>query len=168
MRMDFVEEIEAVIPSLRRYAHALVHDRAAAEDLVEDCLRRALARRAEWQPGAAVKTCMFRILLNRYRDRLRQAPVRPTLVDTPPPPRLADRLARRADHPAVHDVQEAIARLPADQRVALLLVMLEGMSFDEAAALLSISRQALIARLARARAALARMTASPTPRQSIA
>lgn len=164
MRMDFVEEIEAVIPSLRRYAHALVHDRAAAEDLVEDCLKRALARRAEWQPGAAVKTCMFRILLNRYRDSLRLAPPRLAVVESLPGPRRVDRMAR----PAIREVQEAIARLPADQRVALLLVMLEDMSFDEAAQLLSISRHALISRLARARAALAQMTTPQEPQRSIA
>jgi RNA polymerase sigma-70 factor (ECF subfamily) len=132
-----------------------VRDRDAAEDLVQDCLERALARRPQWRREAPVKAWMFRILLNRHRDLLRRAPPQLVAVEQIAEPA---RPGGQEGHLALREVHEATGRLPADQRAALLLVALEGMSFEEAAPLLAIPRGTLMSRLARARAALRQMT----------
>lgn len=154
--MPVLDEIEAAIPGLRRYAHALAGTREAADDLVQDCLERAVARRDDWRGEGSVRAWLFRILLNRYRDGRRRAPVQLVALDDPG----AD-LARpgtQEGHLALREVQRAMARLPEEQRQALLLVALEGMRFDEAAQLLGIPKGTLMSRLARARAGLRAMT----------
>lgn len=154
--MDLLDEIEAAIPSLRRYAHALVHDRDHADDLVQDCLERAIARRDQFRGEAPLKPWLFRILLNRYRDLLRRAP--PHLVAVEDLVAELSRPGTQEGHLALAEVHAAIDRLPPDQRAALLLVALEGLSFEEAARLLDIPRGTLMSRLARARASLRSMT----------
>lgn len=152
--MTVLDEIEAAIPALRRYAQALLRDRAAADDLVQDCLERALARRAGWRGEGSVRAWMFRILVNLHRDGLRHRPpgVQLSVV--------ADGMAELArpgaqeGHMALREVQAAIARLPDDQRQALLLVALEGMSLAEAAGVLGLAEGTLASRLGRARATL--------------
>lgn len=163
--MSVLDEIEAVIPALRRYAHALVHDRDQADDLVQDCLERALARHRQWRRQGSVKAWMFRILLNRHRDLLRRRP--PHLVpveDIEAEPAAA---TGAEGHLALTEVHAAIGRLPEDQRAALLLVALEGLSFDEAARLLDIPRGTLMSRIARARAGLRHMTGRGTDSRKV-
>lgn len=154
--MEVLEEIEAAIPSLRRYAHALVHDRDAAEDLVQDTLERAIARRGQWRRDGPVKGWLFRILLNRYRDLLRRA--RPRLVAVDALVAEPAQAGGQEGHLALREVHAAIGRLPPDQRAALLLVALEGMSFEQAAKLLDVPVGTLMSRLARARATLRSLT----------
>ncbi len=131
--MPFLDQIEAAIPGLRAYARALARDREAADDLVQDALETALARQAQWRGDGTVRAWLCRILLNHFRDGLRRP--RPSaavlaLVPDPPDP-LA---ARQADgRLALTEVHQAMGRLPEDQRSALLLVALEGMSLAEAA-----------------------------------
>ncbi len=155
--MTLLDEIESCIPALRRYAHALVRDREGADDLVQDCLERAVARRGHWRGDGPVRAWLFRILLNRFRDQLRsvrasvQLVPAESLVETAQPGDQEDRLALR-------EVHDAIGRLPLDQRAALLLVALEGFSLAEAAEALDIPEGTLTSRLARARQALRRET----------
>ncbi len=155
--MSLLDEIEASIPMLRRYAHALSRDREDADDLVQDCLERAVARRDRWRGDGPVRAWLFRILLNRFRDQRRGAGARVRLV----PASAATEPSRsggQEDRLALHEVHAAIGRLPADQRAALLLVALEGMSIAEAAGTLQIPEGTLTSRLARARQALRRET----------
>lgn len=138
--MTLLHEIEAAIPALRRYARAVLQDPVAADDLVQDCLERALATRRSWHGDGSVRVWMFRILLDLHHDALR--------------PEQAVAVTEEATEPAQHTLQAAIARLPPDQRQALLLVALEGMTLAEAALVLGQSEGTLISRLGRARAAL--------------
>lgn len=155
--MPFLDEVEAAIPALRRYAHALLRDRDAAEDLVQDCLERALTRRGLWRGDGPLRPWLFRILLNRFRDGHRRRAARPVLL---PIDGVAEpaRPGEQEAHLALRDVHEAMGRLPEDQRAALLLVSLEGLSLAEAAGVLGIPEGTLASRLARARAALREMT----------
>lgn len=167
--MNILDEIEAAIPALRRYAIALSRDRDLADDLVQDCLERALAARRKWRRDGAVQAWMFRILQNLWRDELRRRPRRAHLVTV-------DDLSHRSpavsggqeEHLALADVHAAMGRLQEEQRAALLLVGLEGMSYDEAARVLEIPKGTLMSRLARARARLRQMTGhgTDTPAQS--
>lgn len=157
--MTVLDEIEAAIPSLRRYAHALMRGRDGADDLVQDCLERALARRHRWRGEAPVRVWMFTILLNRFRDERRAAARRADLVviDAAAEAVTATAATQEA-HLALGEVHAAIGRLPADQRAALLLVAVEGLRLAEAARALGIPEGTLVSRLGRARAALRAMT----------
>lgn len=159
--MSVLDEIEASIPALRRYARGLTRDRDAADDLVQDCLERAVAKRHLWRRDGPVLHWLYRIMTNRFRDSLRRAG--PQLV-------AIDSLVEPPSHPGgqearldLRDLQDALARLPADQRQALLLVSVEGLSFDEAAKVLDIPKGTLMSRLGRARAQLRLMTGRVKP-----
>lgn len=160
--MTDLDEIEAAIPALRRLARGLMRDRDAADDLVQDCLERAVAKRHLWRREGPVLHWLYRIMVNRARSGARRA--RPVLVPldglTEAPGRPGGQEARLD----LREVQEAIARLAPEQRQALLLVAVEGLSFDAAAGVLGIPRGTLMSRLARARAQLRAMTGREGPR----
>lgn len=154
--MSVLDEIEASIPALRRYARGLTRDRDAADDLVQDCLERAVAKRHLWRRDGPVLHWLYRIMTNRHRDGLRRAGPQLVAIDSlAEPPSQPGGQEARLD---LRALQDAMMRLPADQRRALLLVAVEGLSFDEAARVLDIPKGTLMSRLARARASLRDMT----------
>ncbi len=155
---NFLDEVEACVPALRRYARALTRNADRADDLVQDCLERAIRKQALWQPTGPLKAWLFRILLNLYRNELRLArrrgdhvPVDTLLVEPAVAPAQPGRIA-------LNELSRAIATLVDDQREALLLVVLEGLSYSEAATALDIPMGTLMSRLGRARAALRKLT----------
>lgn len=155
--MPFLDEIEAAIPGLRAYARALLRDREAADDLVQDTLETAIARQGQWRGDGALRGWLCRILLNRFRDDLRRR--RPATVLALVPEATDPPAAHRAeDRLALTEVHAAMGRLPEDQRAALLLVALEGMSLAEAARALGCVEGTLASRLGRARATLRQLT----------
>ena len=160
----FLDEIETHVPALRRYARALTHDVDSADDLVQDCLERAIRKRSLWRPTGPLRAWLFRILLNVYRNDLRRR--RRAL----PPRQLDSRFVEPVSFPghygslALAETARAMQALPSEQREALLLVAVEGMSYAEAAGVLGIPSGTLMSRLARARAALRRATDDDGPR----
>jgi RNA polymerase sigma-70 factor (ECF subfamily) len=155
---DFLDEIEAAVPALRRYARGLTGDSDRADDLVQDCLERAIRKRALWQPTGPLRAWLFRMLLNLYRNELRgrkrrgeHLPIDEMTVE----PSVA---ASQHGHIALAELARALEQLPAEQREALLLVVVEGMSYAEAASTLEIPIGTLMSRLGRARAALRKLT----------
>lgn len=159
--MPFLDEMEAHIPALRRYARALTRDADRADDLVQDCIERAIRKQALWHPTGSLKSWLFRILLNLYRNELRtlrrrgdHVAVDTLLVEPAIAPTQPGRIA-------LAEMARAIEALVADQREALLLVTLEGLSYAEAAEALSIPIGTLMSRLGRARAALRQATGGP-------
>ncbi len=156
--MTLLDEIEAAIPALRRYAHAVLRDRDRADDLVQDCLERAVAKRHQWQGDGPVQAWLFRILINRHRDLQRSAPSPGHLVAVDDLPDQPSQTGGQEAHLALREVQAAIMRLPMDQREALLMVALEGKSIDQAAGILDIPKGTLMSRIGRARATLRLLT----------
>lgn len=155
--MPFLDEIEAAIPSLRAFARALLRDRDAADDLVQDTLAAALERQGQWRGDGALRGWLCRILLNRFRDGLRRR--RPVAVLALVPDVADVSAGRRVEgRLALAEVHDAMGRLPEDQRAALLLVALEGMSLGDAARALGCAEGTLASRLGRARASLRQMT----------
>ncbi len=157
--MDFLDEIEASVPALRRYARALTRNADRADDLVQDCLERAIRKRSLFAPTGPLQAWLFRILLNIWRNDLRferrrgdQIP-----IDLVAEPSVAPAQPGRI---ALTEMSRAIDRLPDDQREALLLVVLEGMSYHDAASVLGIPDGTLMSRLSRARLALRTLTGS--------
>ena len=143
-------EIVACIPSLRRYARGLTADRDRADDLVQDTLERAWAKRAFWQQRGDVRAWMFGILHNRFVDRLRSQSSRPEDAAGDDLPEQAAR-AEQSDRLEVRDVDRALQRLPAEQREVLLLVTVEEMSYQEVATVIGVPLGTVMSRLSRAR-----------------
>ncbi len=156
--MTVLQQIEASIPALRRYAHALVRDRDRADDLVQDCLERAVANCHAWRGDGPLQAWLFRILINRHRDLLRNSPAPGHLVAVEDLETEPSQPGSQDSHLALREVHDAMARLPSDQREALLIVALEGKSFNQAADILSIPKGTLMSRLARARSTLRILT----------
>ena len=77
MAVDFLSELESCVPGLRRYARSLLRDRDAADDLVQDCLERALGRRRLWRGGASLRPWLFRIMHNIWANEVRRRVTRP-------------------------------------------------------------------------------------------
>jgi RNA polymerase sigma-70 factor, ECF subfamily len=157
---DFIDQVEACVPALRRYARALTRNVDLADDLVQDCLERALRRQALFRPRGAVRPWLFTILLNLYRNSLRAARRRGEFLDlgAVPDPGMP---APQPGHLALAELARAIEVLPAEQKEALLLVTLEGFSYAEAASILAIPVGTLMSRLGRARATLRQATGTP-------
>lgn len=158
--VDILHEIEAAVPALRRYARALTRDFDRADDLVQDCLERAIAKRGLFRPKGPVRAWLFTILVNLHRNSLRGARRRGDTVDLDAIPELSVP-PPQPGHMALAELDRAIGTLPIDQKEALLLVTLEGLPYSEAAAILDIPLGTLMSRLGRARAALKLLTGAP-------
>ena len=153
---DFSQLLEAEIPRLRRYARALTRDAVYADDLVQNCLTRALAKRQLWQPGTDLRAWLFTILHNQHCNELRRTMregLSIELDEAPPVPVLSNAIARLE----LRDLERAINELPEDQRTVVLLIGLEGMPYDRVAAILNVPIGTVRSRLARGRAKLRRL-----------
>jgi len=146
--MSDVVSLIALIPRLRRYARALVGERAAADDLVQDTLERAWSKLHLYRHGTDLRAWLFTVMHNVHVNQVRAA--RPTAALEDDMPELAQR-AVQGDALLVRDLERAIAALPAAQREVLLLVALEDLSYDETARVLGIPIGTVMSRLARAR-----------------
>jgi len=143
---DFQTSVEGAIPALRRYARALTRDADIADDLVQDTLVRAL-RSADLFHGGEIRSWLYTILTNLNRNRLRSLARRPALLP------LEDNDAPDMAGPEAggRDIERALAMLVDDQRSALLLVVLEGLSYREVAEIQGVPIGTVMSRLARAR-----------------
>jgi len=137
------------LPRLRRYARALVGDRAAADDLVQDTLERAWSRFAQWRAGSDLRAWLFSIMHNLRVDQLRRPGLNALPMDDEE--LMVPTRATQSDHLEVVDLEAALARLAEEQRAVLLLVALEDMSYEEVAAALGIPIGTVMSRLARGR-----------------
>jgi len=147
----------ALLPRLRRFALGLLHDPADADDLCQMTIERALRARAQWQPGTRLDSWMYRIMRNLWIDEARARN------------RRAENLVGEEDALGVGidggqearlglaDIDRALSRLPGEQREAVLLVMVEGWSYKEAAEIVGCPVGTLNSRLVRGRDALMEM-----------
>ena len=136
----FKEKVEATVPALRRYARALTHDPEIADELVEGALLWAL-RSEDLFNGGEVRSWLYSILINVNRSRLYSLKRR-----TMPGP--SDPVVAIRDG---HDIERALSELQEDQRNALLLVVLEGLTYREVAEVQRVPIDTVTSRLARAR-----------------
>jgi len=143
----FRQDIQATIPALRRYARALTRDAEIADDLVQDTLVRAL-RSEHLFHGGDIRSWLYTILTNLNRNRLRSLARRPALR----PIEDSDMPDSSGPEAGGRDIERALAALVEDQRVALLLVVLEGLSYREVAEVQGVPIGTVMSRLARARA----------------
>lgn len=140
------------VPALQRFALRLTRNREEAEDLVQDCLMRALEKHHLFQPGSNLRAWLFTMMSNLFISGKRSAasrlvvPLDPEMEEQAPPAQL-DRLQLR-------ELESALARLRPEQRAVVMLVGVEGMHYRHAAAKLGIPIGTVRSRLARARASL--------------
>ena len=146
--MSDAQSLIELIPRLRRYARALVGDRAASDDLVQDTLERAWTKLHLYRRGTDLRAWLFTVMHNVHVNRLRAT--RPTDPLEDDMPELAQR-ATQGDALLVRDLDRAISALPVAQREVLLLVALEDLSYEETARALGIPIGTVMSRLARAR-----------------
>jgi RNA polymerase sigma-70 factor (ECF subfamily) len=148
------ERIVGLLPRLRRFARSLSRNQHDADDLVQSAVERAWKNSDQLRPGANLASWMFGIMRNAWVDNLRARGRRGEVAL--PEDSGSHPAAPAADmDPALWSVSEAMSKLPEDQRLAVALVLVEGMSYKEAAAVLEIPIGTLTSRLARGRAALA-------------
>ncbi|WLR94898.1 RNA polymerase sigma factor [Shinella zoogloeoides] len=149
--LSFEAQILALLPQLRRYSRSLTRSDAESEDLLQDCVEKALVHRAEWR-GANIRAWAYRIMTNLHLNARRTVARRPsvgieeadTVAETAPP---SDPLERNR-------LVAALETLPKEARAVLMLVAVEGHSYQEVADMLEIPLGTVMSRLSRARQAL--------------
>jgi RNA polymerase sigma-70 factor, ECF subfamily len=145
-----LSELEACIPALRRYARALLQNRQDADDLVHDCLVRALDKLHTRRDGGNMRPWLFVIMHNVFisqRRRSRRQLVKPgqeQTVDVSHEPGQETTVLFR-------EVVREFYNLPEEQRQVVLLVSVEDLSYVEAARVLGIPIGTVMSRLSRAR-----------------
>lgn len=149
-RQDIVDEI----PNLRRLATMLVKgNSAAADDLVQETLLRALRFAETYQGGASLRTWLSRVMVNVFRSEMRRVAKQRSHLDTLPKEEPAQP-ARQVERLEVIDALQALSALPEDQRVPIALVATGDMTYAEAAEALDVKMGTLMSRIARGRAAM--------------
>jgi RNA polymerase sigma-70 factor, ECF subfamily len=153
---DLSAELVRLLPRLRRFARALTRNPHDADDLVQVALERALARAHQLRPDAALAGWVFGILRHAWIDELR-ARARSERVFAPEESGQNVGDAGQGAQAEMLSVQDAVGRLPQEQRAAVALVLVEGLSYKEAAHVMDVPIGTLTSRLARAREALQAM-----------
>jgi RNA polymerase sigma-70 factor (ECF subfamily) len=154
---DFGRLLEGEIPRLRRYARALTRDAARADDLVQSCLLRAIAKEHLWQPGTDLRAWLFTILHNQNVNEVRRSVregVAVAVEDVAPVLTMAPNAGPSLQ---LRDLERSIGLLPEEQRQVILLVGLEGMRYEEVAAVLDIPIGTVRSRLSRGREMLRKL-----------
>jgi RNA polymerase sigma-70 factor, ECF subfamily len=158
--MGAPQELQAglvgLLPRLRRFARALTRDVHDADDLLQLALERALSRAAQLRPDAPLANWMFGIVRNAWLDEQRARSRRARLF-APAEAGAAVSDATQGAYEETLAVQDALARLPEEQRTAVALVLIEGLSYKEAAHVMEVPIGTLTSRLARGREALMEM-----------
>jgi RNA polymerase sigma-70 factor (ECF subfamily) len=147
----------ALRPRLRRFASGLTGSLDEADDLVQAVYERAVERHLQWQPGTHFHSWVFKIAHSMWISRQRHASVRRGAGDAIDPDTLVGADGERAAHArlALGDMRRLVAGLPAEQRSALMLVAVDGLSYGDAAGILGVPAGTVASRVARARLALA-------------
>jgi RNA polymerase sigma-70 factor (ECF subfamily) len=153
---DIYQDIEDQIPRLRRYARSLVRDPMVVDDLVQECLARALAKLHLWQEGTNLRAWLFTILHNQYINHLRRQIRSGTTVELSET-ELPSRAAGQDQYLELRDLRRALDQLPETQRAAILLIGLEGLRYEEAAGVLGIPVGTVRSRISRGRSSLHRL-----------
>jgi len=153
---DLGEQIVQLLPRLRRFARSLVNNAQDADDLVQLAIERALSRSEQLRPDAQLSSWMFGILRNAWIDESRSRGRRSRVF-------VPEELGENVADPAASgeadalSVQDAMARLPSEQREVVGLVLVEGLSYKEAAEIIGVPVGTITSRLARGRDSLQAM-----------
>lgn len=156
MRNDLGEQLKKLIPRMRRFACGLAGSTDNGDELVQAACERLLNHHARLRPDTRLDSWLYQVIRNLHIDGIRAQAVKQ---------RGAEKIRQDSvlvgatdtnldNHLQLHEVQEALGRLPEEQRAALILVCVEGFSYKEAAAVLDIPIGTVTSRLTRGRSAL--------------
>jgi len=151
---ELFQRIEQEIPRLRRYARALTRDPSSADDLVQDCLTRALGKAHLWQEGTDLRAWLFTILHNQHVNRVRRSVREGIAVNANDTDQALVSASNQFARIELRDLERALARLPEEQRQVVLLVGLEGMRYEAVAEIMGVPVGTVRSRLSRGREAL--------------
>ena len=158
---EFGRLVEREIPRLRRYARALTRNAERADDLVQETLLRAISKRHLWQMGTDLRAWLFTIMHNQHVNLVRRAVREETAIDIE---QLSTSLVAISDPTAsrqLRELERALGCLSEEQRAVILLVGLEGMSYEAAAQILNVPIGTMRSRLSRGRDELRRLLDLP-------
>lgn len=165
-KFDFCQALIGEAPYLRRFARSLVGDAAAADDLVQDTIERAISRMHLFDRSRELRPWLFRILRNLNISQHRQSQKRGWQVPFDETSQTPVSLHTPQDtHTAIRDISRALILLPYDQREVLVLVALEGLTYREVVDVLDIPIGTVMSRLNRARERLRELPKPKTLRQ---
>ena len=157
-------ELYDVLPALRRFALSLTRNEDRADDLVQDSVERALLKASYFEPGTNLRSWLFTVCRRVFLNQIRKQKSRGVSVE------LADAPQSRLSEPSTQDItlefrdmSEHFEKLPIRDKVILSLIVLEGMKYEEAAAMLEIPVGTVRSRLSRARNRLKNMVEEGTP-----
>lgn len=161
-------QMVAVLPRLRRFAYALTGSSELGDDLVQETCLRALSRVDRWQPGSRLDSWMYRIAQNIWLDRMRATKVRGEVVDIEVVEAMPGSDGRDVTESqlTLEAVDAALDKLPAEQRLVIALVCIEGVSYKDAAEIIGVPIGTVMSRLARARQALHAILEEPARARS--
>lgn len=153
-----------LLPRLRRFARAITRNPEDADDLVQIAVENALTRSTQWQPGSRLDSWMFRIMKNAWIDEVRARGRRDRVFA---PEAAGEHIGVSVTDTQIDSltVQAAMQQLSEDQRMAIGLVLIEGLSYQEAAAVLEVPIGTLTSRIARGREALQAILADDARRR---
>jgi RNA polymerase sigma-70 factor, ECF subfamily len=146
--------VEQEIPRLRRYARALTRSADRADDLVQDTLLRAISKAHLWQTGTNIRAWLFTIMHNQHVNVVRRAVHEQRTIDIDEKPSSLVATTDPTASTRLRDLDRALTRLPDEQREVILLVGLEGMSYERTAEILDVPIGTVRSRLSRGRTAL--------------
>jgi RNA polymerase sigma factor (sigma-70 family) len=157
------EALRTELPPLRRFALSLVRDPSAADDLVQATLERAISREALRREDGGLRAWLFSILYRQFLDRQRRARRFARFLDLLKL-RVVEAAAPSAEESVIASRElAAFTRLSEGQRAVLLLVAVEGLSYQEASDVLGVPIGTVMSRLSRARGALAMLVDGEAP-----
>lgn len=150
---DVREQLVALLPRLRRFARTLARNPHDADDVVQLALERALTRIGQWRPDSKLESWMFGIIRNAWIDEVRARKRRDSVFA---PEELGEHVGENVTDAQIDNMamQSALAQLPEEQRSAVALVLIEGLSYKEAAEAMDVPIGTLTSRLARGRDAM--------------
>lgn len=156
---SFEDELAALLPRLRRFAHSLARHTADADDLAQTTIERALRSRSQWQPGTRLDSWVYAIMRNAWIDTVRS---RSRRGRSEAPPAQAESVGHDpADqlHASIElkRIMDAMQRLPDEQREVVALILIEGFGYRETAEMLGLPIGTVSSRLVRGRTALLAM-----------
>jgi RNA polymerase sigma-70 factor (ECF subfamily) len=149
MADQFHQDLIAMLPRLRVQALALTRNRSQADDLVQECVVRALAARQSFMPGTNFAAWLHRILRNHFISELRKR--RDTVTIDDAPPALMGGPADAEDRIALRELWQAMQQLSPEHREALVMVAVEGMSYEQVSELSGVPVGTAKCRVFRAR-----------------
>jgi len=154
---DFGRLLEKEIPRLRRYAFALTRNMSGADDLVQDTLVRAIAKQHFWQRGTNLRAWLFTLMHNQNADGIHRSVREGIIVGVDEPWPVPTAATDPTELLSLRDLDRALARIHEEQRRVLLLIGLEGTSYEEAARILDVPIGTVRSRVSRGREALRRL-----------